>query len=129
MQSIRVAALAGILLAASGCVPKDPNWRPVIFQSDTLVYGPFLIGAERPSATGQGVCCRPGAMRSQDAKSFWTPCQPEVLGCSVSPLGTADMGPEGIDLDVRQARRLSSAPLNVPPRARARSSGASAWDY
>lgn len=128
MQSIRFAALAGVLLSISGCMPQDPNWRPVIFQSDTLIHGPFLIGAERPSATGQGVCCRPGSIRSQDAKSFWTPCQAEVLGCGVSPIGSRADIQGGLELDTHQARRYE--PTSAPGRSRPRRAAAplSAWD-
>lgn len=31
---------------------------------DPFQHGPFLVGAERPHASG--ACCRPGTLRSQD---------------------------------------------------------------
>lgn len=131
MSSIRVAVIAGVLLAAAGCVPRDPNWRPVIFQSDPLVHGPFLIGAERPSDTSGGYCCRPGAMRSQDVKKFWTPCEPVTLGCTVSAVPErAPLSRGGIEIDGYESRGLTSQPLNVPRRTTRRGpAGASAWDY
>lgn len=134
MISIRSAALVGVLLTvAGGCVPRDPNWRPVVFQSDPLVHGPFLIGAERPSDTSGGVCCRPGAMRSQDVKGFWTPCEPVKLGCSVTPVSTdrAPLSHGGIEIDGYEAQRLTAQPLNPPGRrvSRRAPTGASAWDY
>ncbi len=50
---------------------------------DTLQHGPFLIGAARPDIR-DGVCCPSQEIRSQDARSYWTPCEKAVLGCGIN---------------------------------------------
>jgi len=122
---IRIAALAGLTLLVGACTTtQDPNWRPSALHSDPLVHGPFLIGADRPSVGHD--CVRPGAVRSQDAKSHWNPCPTQNLvdplddGAVIEPLPPlASTSPQDEELAMEAPR-----PRGPRPQGRQRS----AWE-
>ena len=126
MSLIRIAALGCLSFLAGACTSTtDPSWRSSALHQDPLVHGPFLIGAPRPSV-GTG-CVRPGAVRSQDARSTWRPCatavllpvpeSPVVVVEPLPPPGSYVVGPE------------AAAPVGPPPpRPLGRPRARSAWD-
>ncbi len=72
MTPLRIALACLAIAPALGGCGRDP-----------LVYGPFLVGAERP-AIRDGVCCPKGDIRSQDAHGYWVPCEQEKTYCHAS---------------------------------------------
>jgi hypothetical protein len=127
MYTFRLAALGGLAFLAGACTPTwDTSWKTAALARDPMVYGPYLIGADRPSV-GIG-CVRPGAVRSQDARAIWRPCKTEILlpppstpVVSIEPLPPAGsyVIPEG---RVERGPPPGSAPYRGPSRSR------SAWD-
>jgi len=125
MLTIRLAALGCLSFLAGACTPTyDPSWKTAALSRDPLVYGPYLIGAERPSV-GLG-CVRPGAVRSQDARSVWRPCKSEVLlpAPSTPVVAVEPLPPSGsyVIPGRIEAEAGPGRPYRAPARAR------SAWD-
>ena len=84
---------------------------------DTLQHGPFLIGAARPDIR-DGVCCPSQEIRSQDARSNWTPCTKAVLGCGINTAVSRD------DVIIEERIDLKRIDRSTDVRRRPRS----AWD-
>lgn len=126
MFTIRLAALGCLSFLAGACTPTwDPSWKTAALARDPLIYGPFLIGAERPSV-GVG-CVRPGAVRSQDARSVWVPCKTEVLlPAPTAPVVTVEpLPPSGTYTLPGRIPPAADAPSHAyRPQGRPRS----AWD-
>lgn len=108
----KTAALLALPSLLAGCGGRD-----------TLVHGPFLIGAERP-AVHDGTCSPKGDIRSQDARGDWTACETEKV---YSPSATADARSREGYVEGPVAAAATPA-ASLPRRARAASADPrSAW--